>query len=219
MSETKNIVIYFGSNLAIEILSYLKDMNYCDDNYQIYVYEENKALLKKKELKLVYDKVKFLKRKSEFKKLTNLKVLIASGDTIIRFKTYELLKKEGYKFFKLIHPLAYIGNQAKISDGCIISPFATVAPFAKIGTNCYLNHYSSAGHHVELGHSSIMSPFSKVNGNSKLGKRVFLGTTSSVLSSLKLNDDSKVSSNSVLTKNLKAKSLAHGNPAKQTKIY
>ena len=215
----KNIVIYFGSNAAIEILSYLKDLSYCTDSYKIYIYEKSNNLLKKKELKKIYKKVNFIVKENELFQLKNSKFIIASGDSNLRYKSYRNLKKENVKFFTIVHPLAYVSQQTKISEGSIISPFTTVAPFAKIGPNCYLNHYSSIGHHSEIGHSCVISPFAKVNGNAKLGKRVLLGTTSSVLSGIKIGNDSKLSSNSVLRNNLKSNSLAHGNPAHQAKIY
>ena len=59
----KNIVIYFGSNAAIEILSYLKDLSYCTDSYKIYIYEKINNLLKKKELKKNLQKSKFYSKR------------------------------------------------------------------------------------------------------------------------------------------------------------
>ena len=88
----KNILIYFGSNLSIEIMSYLKDMNYCNSNYQIFVYEKNKKYLKKNELLQIYKEVKFLKKESEIYSLKNMQCIIASGDPSLRYTTFKKLK-------------------------------------------------------------------------------------------------------------------------------
>ena len=50
----------------------------------------------------------------------------AVGDSGLRREYVELIERQGGKFVSVIHPLAMIGHNVMIGDGCIICPHATI---------------------------------------------------------------------------------------------
>ena len=144
--------------------------------------------------------------------------LLAIGSIGHRRSVVEQLKARSARFLTLIHPTAYVDDNAKIGEGCIIYPFASVMNAAVIGDFVTMSIYASAGHDTRIGDYCNLSPYATMNGFSVLEEDVFLGTHASVLASIRVGRGSKVSANSVVTQNAKPNTLIFGVPGQHSRL-
>lgn len=214
----KNLILHYGSNSAVEVLSYIVDTS--EDIYKkkIYVYDDNTSYIKYKELKDICNGIIVVEKFNDLKKIKNSVSLITVGDTKLRDTKYKLLKKNNFELFTYIHPTSTLSKSSKISKGCIIGPYVFIGTKSVLKPNSIINSYALCGHHTKIGQSCNISPRVNILGESKIGQRVLIGTGSVILQNIKISSDTKVSANSVVNQNINFKCLVHGNPAKKYRI-
>ena len=59
------------------------------------------------------------------------------------------------KIPSIIHPKAYIAEDAKISSGCIVFPNAKIGPSSKIRSSVWVDYNVVVGHDVQIGKYSF----------------------------------------------------------------
>ena len=112
-----------------------------------------------------------------------------------------------------------IGPYARIRPGTILQNGSRVGNFVEIkksniGKKSKINHLSyigdsSLGNSVNIGAGTITCNYDGVNKNkTKIKNNVFIGSNSSLVAPLTINEDSVVGAGSVITRNVKKKSLA-----------
>ena len=112
-----------------------------------------------------------------------------------------------------------IGPYARIRPGVIIKSGSKIGNFVEvkkstIGKNSKVNHLSyigdtSLGKNVNIGAGTITCNYDGVKKNkTKIKDKVFIGSNSSLVAPLTIEEDSVVGAGSVITKNVKKKSLA-----------
>ena len=82
-----------------------------------------------------------------------------------------------------------------------------------------MNSYSSIGHHSIIGKSNVFHHILLSMVIVKLEMEIFLGTGAVINPSIEIGKNNKVSSNSVLKKNVRNDCLIHGNPAKAKSFF
>ena len=112
-----------------------------------------------------------------------------------------------------------IGPYARIRPGTILQAGSRVGNFVEIkksnvGKKSKINHLSyigdsSLGNSVNIGAGTITCNYDGVNKNkTKIKNNVFIGSNSSLVAPITINEDSIVGAGSVITRNVKKKSLA-----------
>ena len=112
-----------------------------------------------------------------------------------------------------------IGPYARIRPNTILKEGSKVGNFVEIkkstlGNNSKVNHLSyvgdtEIGKSVNIGAGTITCNYDGVNKNkTKIKDKVFIGSNSSLVAPITINKDSIVGAGSVITKNVKKKSLA-----------
>ena len=112
-----------------------------------------------------------------------------------------------------------IGPYARIRPGTILKEGSKVGNFIEIkksilGKKSKLNHLSYVGDtligkSVNIGAGTITCNYDGVNKNkTKIKDKVFIGSNSSLVAPITINKDSIVGAGSVITKNVKKRSLA-----------
>ncbi|MDA9726196.1 UDP-N-acetylglucosamine pyrophosphorylase [Candidatus Pelagibacter sp.] len=112
-----------------------------------------------------------------------------------------------------------IGPYARIRPNTILKEGSKVGNFVEIkksilGNKSKVNHLSyvgdtQIGKSVNIGAGTITCNFDGVNKNkTKIKDKVFIGSNSSLVAPVTLNEDSIIGAGSVITKNVKKKSLA-----------
>ena len=112
-----------------------------------------------------------------------------------------------------------IGPYARLRPGTILQKGSRVGNFvevkkSKIGKNSKVNHLSyigdaTIGNSVNIGAGTITCNYDGVKKNkTKIRNNVFIGSNSSLIAPITINENSVVGAGSVITKNVKTKSLA-----------
>lgn len=147
------------------------------------------------------------------------RALIAVGDPSARLALAARLEALGARFVTLVHPLAYVSEEAVLGVGCIVAPFATIGAHARVGDHAVLTFYASAGHDTTIGRGCGFSPHAVANGGSTLGEGVFLGAYAVVNPLQSVGTGSKVAAGSVVYHPIPPGVLAVGNPAKPRPLW
>ena len=112
-----------------------------------------------------------------------------------------------------------IGPYARIRPGVVIKSGSKIGNFVEvkkstIGKNSKINHLSyigdtSIGTDVNIGAGTITCNYDGVKKNrTRIKNKVFIGSNSSLVAPITINESSIVGAGSVITKNVKKKSLA-----------
>ena len=112
-----------------------------------------------------------------------------------------------------------IGPYARLRPGTILQKGSRVGNFvevkkSKIGKNSKVNHLSyigdsSLGNPVNIGAGTITCNYDGVKkSKTKIKNNVFIGSNSSLVAPITINENSIVGAGSVITKNVRTKSLA-----------
>ena len=125
-----------------------------------------------------YNKVQFLDDHSDlaigscsdFIKYANKDVEMypAFGNNLARVEWEIKLLKEGISLATIIHPLAYISPEAKISAGSVFMPYSVVNTGCEIGMACIVNCGAIIDHHCILEDGCHMAPGAIVKGGNHL---------------------------------------------------
>ena len=99
---------------------------------------------------------------------------------------------------KMIGPeTIFFSKDTKIGNNVTIEPYVVIGSKVKIGKS------------VNIGAGTITCNYDGVNKNkTKIKDKVFIGSNSSLVAPITINEDSIVGAGSVITKNVKKKSLA-----------
>jgi len=158
-----------------------------------------KILGNDKNLKKFYKKVKF--------------ALITTGhikNNKIREKLFEKVSKHGFKFPRIVSPLAYVSQHATIGEGTIIMHGSIVNAGAKIGKNCIINSKSLIEHNVIIEDNCHIATRSTVNGGVKIKSNSFIGSCSIIKQNTTIGKNCFVNANLFVEKNLKNNSKFYG---------
>ena len=112
-----------------------------------------------------------------------------------------------------------IGPYARLRPGTILQKGSRVGNFvevkkSKIGKNSKVNHLSyigdtTIGNSVNIGAGTITCNYDGIKKNkTKIRNNVFIGSNSSLIAPITINENSIVGAGSVITKNVRTKSLA-----------
>ena len=112
-----------------------------------------------------------------------------------------------------------IGPYARLRPGTILQKGSRVGNFvevkkSKIGKNSKVNHLSyigdaTLGNSVNIGAGTITCNYDGVKkSKTKIKNNVFIGSNSSLVAPITINENSTVGAGSVITKNVRTKSLA-----------
>ena len=149
-----------------------------------------------------------------FKKYSSIPVVVTPDKPQIRKRLVEYYGYIGFKFCKLISPLASISPSAEIGIGTVIQSFCNVSANTKIGDFCKLNTFSNVMHDNVIGNFSTIAPNAVLLGGVETGSCAYIGANATILPTTKIGPDAIVGAGSVVTKNIHSNSVVKGVPAK-----
>lgn len=94
---------------------------------------------------------------------------IAIGNPGLRKEWFCKLKDAGYVMESLIHPMAYISQSAKISEGCIVEAYAVINTNAHllngviVSAGAVINHDAQVGEFCHIDCNSVVASGKKVD--------------------------------------------------------
>ena len=172
----------------------------------------------KKGVDLIAPETIFLSKDTTFGKNVKIEPYVVIGSKVkignnVTIKSFSHL--EGAKLEKNVT----VGPYARIRPGSHFLPGSKVGNFvetknSKIKSKSKINHLSyigdtEVGENINIGAGTITCNYDGVKKNkTKIKDKVFIGSNSSLIAPITVNKDSIVGAGSVITKNVRTKSLA-----------
>ena len=140
--------------------------------------------------------------------------ICALGDNAWRRHYAELILEKGGHFINLIHKLAYIGQNTKIGQGCVVSHEVSISCDIEIGDFVNFQRLADIGHDVRIGSYCSLGNKSFMGGGACLGDNTIVQTGAIVLPHIKVGSNCTVGAGAVVIKTVKDGDTVFGNPAK-----
>ena len=96
-------------------------------------------------------------------------VIVAIGDSKIRYKVVKRLEALGCSFGVAIHPSAVVSPSAEIGKGTVIMPGVIVNAYSKIGKHCVINTGAQVDHECVIENFVDICPSTTLCGNVHVG--------------------------------------------------
>lgn len=133
---------------------------------------------------------------------------------VLKEKLFHILKENKAVIATIIAPSAHISQYSKIGVGTIVMHHVIINAGVKIGDNCILNNKCDIEHDSVIGNHTHISTGAIINGDCKIGNGVFIGSNATIANQITIEDKAVIGAGSVVIKNILAKDIQVGNPAK-----
>lgn len=141
----------------------------------------------------------------------------STGDPARRIALWKLAAKAGFEFPNIIHLSAVVSTHAVIGRGVYIGPSAIINAGTVIGDGCIINSGAIVEHDCRIGEFVHIAPGTVLSGGVTVGDRSHLGTGCAVTHGVKIGADSIIGAGGVVVKDIPARTVCVGNPAKKIK--
>ncbi len=175
----------------------------------------NKAL--KKGVNLIAPETIFLSKDTSFGKNVTIEPYVVIGPKV-KIGDNSLIKSFSHLEGAKIEKNVVVGPYARLREGTILKENTKIGNFvetkkASVNHNSKVNHLSyigdaSIGKNSNIGAGTITCNYDGIKKNkTKISNNVFVGSNSSLIAPISIDDGSTVGAGSVITKNVKKKSL------------
>ncbi|MFN0290520.1 acetyltransferase [Pedobacter helvus] len=132
----------------------------------------------------------------------------------LKEKLFHILNENKAVIATVVAPSAHVSVHSNVGAGTIVMHHVTVNAGAIIGKNCILNNCCDIEHDTIVGDHTHISTGAILNGNCRIGNGVFVGSNATVANQIVIGDKAVIGAGSVVIKNVTAKDIQAGNPAK-----
>lgn len=133
---------------------------------------------------------------------------------VLKSKLFDRLLEHEANIATIIAASAQVSKYSKIGIGTIVMQQAIVNAGVVIGDNCILNNKCDVEHDTIVGNHTHISTGAIVNGDCIIGNGVFIGSNANIGNQITIVDQVIVGAGSVVIRNIEAKDIQAGNPAK-----
>lgn len=135
------------------------------------------------------------------------------GDNKRRADAYYRLREAGFKIPALVHPSAYVSEDAHIGRGTVVCPGVIIWTKARVGENCIINTGAILEHDNVIEDHVHVASGAKFGGKVRIKQFVLAGTGSVVLPYITVGENAIVGAGSVVTRNVPDGATVAGVPA------
>ena len=119
-------------------------------------------------------------------------VIIAQGQPNNKKLLYDRIKRDGFTMPVLVHPNAYVAEDAVLGEGTVIFTGCTVSSTVKMGVCSAALTYTLIGHDTTVGDFCQISAMVLINGDVFVGNKVFIGGGARIRERINIGDNSIV---------------------------
>ncbi len=120
----------------------------------------------------------------------------------------------GLKPVTVVHPTAFVADDAEIGDGTFVDVQSIVMAKAKVGKHCNIGPNTNISHDDIIGDACDTSVHTTICGNVTIGINVCMGANVTIQPWLSIGDDVMIGTGAVVTKNIPSGEIWIGFPAK-----
>lgn len=104
-------------------------------------------------------------------------VAIGLGDNDLRAQIASIVKQQGVRLARLIHPQASVSNTAKLQPGVIVDAQAYVGPYCELAEGVAIWPGAVISHHTRIGAYAAVKPGAVIGGHSSVasGLKIEIG--------------------------------------------
>lgn len=135
-----------------------------------------------------------------------------------RQSLFELYKRQGYNFIKVIHPRSIIAREVELSEGVQIMAGAIIQPMSSVGINTIINTGATVDHHCIVGAHVHIAPGVTISGGVRIGNGVMVGAGATIIQGINVGDNSIIAAGAVVIRDIPIGVTAMGVPAKVAKL-
>ncbi|MBS0172971.1 MAG: hypothetical protein JSR64_02940 [Nitrospira sp.] len=128
-------------------------------------------------------------------------VAIGYSNIPARWKAWERIRAAGYRAPVLVHPRAYVADNAVVGEGCMVMAGAIVDVRAQLGELVVVWPGACINHDATVGKNTFVSPNATLCGSVVIGPDTFIGAASSVADHSHVPPSSFIKMNSVFKDN------------------
>ena len=140
--------------------------------------------------------------KSRNRKEIGFCVAIGNPHGRVRIRLHDLLVKEGLTPVTVVHPTAWVADNATIGSGSQILAGAVIAPEARIGRQCIINTNASVDHEDVLEDGVEVAPGATLCGLVHVGVNAWICAGATVLPHIRIGADAIVGAGAVVMKDV-----------------
>ncbi|MGD9827262.1 MAG: NeuD/PglB/VioB family sugar acetyltransferase [Hyphomicrobiaceae bacterium] len=137
--------------------------------------------------------------------------------TTARRQAFERAKALGFTFASVIDPAAFAVADAVIDEGAQLIAGAVIQTGSRIGANVIVNTRAVVDHDGIIGDHSHIATGAALSGNVTLGRGVHVGTGAAIIHGIDIGDEAVVAAGAVVVRNVAARTLVAGVPARALK--
>ena len=131
-----------------------------------------------------------------------------------RLAIQAMMVESGLRPATLIHPAAVVAKSATLGAGSVVLAAAVVGPYARLGAACIVNTGASVDHECVLADGVHVAPGAVLAGCVRVAKHAFIGAGAVVLPRIAIGEGACVGAGAVVTKDVAARTVVAGNPAR-----
>ena len=131
----------------------------------------------------------------------------------MRSQLFDRLRKEGFEFENIVHPLTAVSDTVKLSVGVFIAAGAVVQANCEIGKNCVINTGALIDHDCTLADHAFIAPGAVLSGGVNVGACALIGAGATILPSLDIGENAIIAAGATVTKPVSAGTIVMGTPA------
>lgn len=151
-------------------------------------------------------------------KPARVQVHVALGNPILRFRIAEEVRAHGIRLLNVVHPSAVIARTAVLGRGNLIGANVVVNSNSKIENITIINTSAVVEHDCQVENGASISPKALISGRVKVKKGAFICSSAVILPRITVGEYAIVAAGSIVTRNVKEKTLVMGVPARVVEI-
>jgi sugar O-acyltransferase (sialic acid O-acetyltransferase NeuD family) len=140
--------------------------------------------------------------------------VIAIGAGAVRRRLDERLTAARRRALTLVHPMATVGSDNRIGEGCILTAGSRVTTNITLGRHTQLHVNATVGHDSVLDDFVSVYPGATVSGNVHLAEGVTIGTGANVLPGVSVGANAFVGAGAVVIGDVEPGATVVGVPAR-----
>jgi UDP-perosamine 4-acetyltransferase len=138
-------------------------------------------------------------------------------DNLKRYQLFNMLKKIGFEFPKIISPEAIIDKNVKIGEGSVVMPGCIINIDSKIARNCIINTGAIIEHDCKIESHCHVAPGIHISGAVNIGELSFIGIGATIIQGIKIGKNVTIGAGSVIIKDIPDNAIVVGNPGENIK--